>query len=262
MGLAVLGDGADDVHAPVAPESARQDGAWPPTLCAGQRAGLAAAGDAAAKPRRRVALRRGRQDSCRSRPGSEAKVTFVVAWCFPNLAARHGNYYATRFADAAAVARYVADNFDRLAGQTRLWHRTWYDSTLPLLAAGPAVLDRPRSWPPRTCQWWANGRFWAWEGVRLLPRHLRPRVELRARHGPALPRTGTLRPRDAGLRPAGRLRSSRPARSASAARTARCGPATARRATVLKGLPRAPDVGRRRLPQAALAARSARPWSS
>ena len=96
--------------------------------------------------------------------GAEAKVTFLVAWCFPNLP-QHGNRYATRFTDALAVAQYVADNFDRLAGQTRLWRDTWYDSTLPSW-----LLDRlfmPVSiLASATCQWRANGRFWAWEGVR------------------------------------------------------------------------------------------------
>ncbi|MBI5384310.1 MAG: hypothetical protein HZA90_06440 [Verrucomicrobia bacterium] len=96
--------------------------------------------------------------------GFEARVSFVIAWCFPNLP-QHGNRYATRFADAQAVAQYVADNFDRLAGQTRLWRDTWYDSTLPWW-----LLDRlfmPVSiLASSTCQWRANGRFWAWEGVR------------------------------------------------------------------------------------------------
>ena len=96
--------------------------------------------------------------------GLEAKVTFLVAWCFPNLP-QHGNRYATRFTDAQAVAQYVADNFERLAGQTRLWRDTWYDSTLPSW-----LLDRlfmPVSiLASATCQWRANGRFWAWEGVR------------------------------------------------------------------------------------------------
>ena len=101
------------------------------------------------------------------RPGEQKQVTFLVAWCFPNRATRDervGNFYTNRFRDAAAVARYVAENFDRLAGQTRLWHDTWYDSTLPHW-----LLDRLFSTvstlATSTCQWWANGRFWAWEGV-------------------------------------------------------------------------------------------------
>jgi non-lysosomal glucosylceramidase len=99
-------------------------------------------------------------------PGEEAALKFVVAWCMPNMPFRNtlvGNNYAERFANAGEVARYVADNYDRLAGQTRLWHDTYYDSTLPHW-----LLDRLHSTVSNlattTCQWWRNGRFWAWEG--------------------------------------------------------------------------------------------------
>jgi len=99
--------------------------------------------------------------------GEQKKLTFAVCWHFPNFherGERRGRYYANRFTNAAEVARYVADNFERLAGQTRLWHRTWYDSTLPHW-----LLDRLFSTvstlATNTCQWWQNGRFWAYEGV-------------------------------------------------------------------------------------------------
>jgi len=97
-------------------------------------------------------------------PGEAKTVTFVVAWHFANRA-EHGNRYAVRFKDAADVVRHAAANFQRLHGQTKLWHQTWYeDSTLPRW-----LLDRLFSsvstLATGTCQWWANGRFWAWEGV-------------------------------------------------------------------------------------------------
>lgn len=99
----------------------------------------------------------------RLEPGGRAEVVFLVAWHFPNRPER-GNYYATRFHDALGVARHVVEHFDRLAAHTRLWHDTWYDSTLPRW-----LLDRLFSTvsilATSTCQWWANGRFWAWEGV-------------------------------------------------------------------------------------------------
>ncbi len=100
-------------------------------------------------------------------PEEQLQLRFALTWCFPNLyerGARRGNYYANRFSDAIAVSSYLASNYARLAEQTRLWHATWYDSTLPHW-----LLDRlfapVCNLATGTCQWWGNGRFWAYEGV-------------------------------------------------------------------------------------------------
>ena len=101
------------------------------------------------------------------KPDEQATVTFVVSWHLPNNYNEHrlvGNYYAKQFRNAADAARYVADNIDRLTSETRLWHDTYYDSTLPywlLDRIGATVSNLATG----TCQWWRNGRFWAWEGV-------------------------------------------------------------------------------------------------
>jgi hypothetical protein len=96
-------------------------------------------------------------------PGAKQTATFVLTWHFPNYGS-HGRRYAARFKDAPTVAAYVLDNHDRLAGETHLWHDTYYDSTLPHW-----LLDRLHypvaNLATETVQWWANGRFWAWEGV-------------------------------------------------------------------------------------------------
>jgi non-lysosomal glucosylceramidase len=100
-------------------------------------------------------------------PGEEAAAVFVVSWWMPNMRrgeALVGNRYAERFDDAGAVAAFVVRNLDRLTDHTRRWHRAWYDSTLPHW-----LLDRVHSTvgnlATTTCQWWQNGRFWAWEGA-------------------------------------------------------------------------------------------------
>ncbi len=101
------------------------------------------------------------------KPGQEKQVTFVLSWHFPNRRTKNqasGNYYAKKLSNAGEVAGFIADNFDRLTTRTRLWHDTYYDSTLPHW-----LLDRLHSTAStlatETCQWWENGRFWAWEGV-------------------------------------------------------------------------------------------------
>jgi len=96
-------------------------------------------------------------------PGAKRTFTFVLSWFFPNHP--NGREYANRFNSAAEVAHYVLDNHERLAGDTRKWHETFYeDSTLPrwlLFRLHSTVCNLATG----TCQWWKNGRFWAWEGV-------------------------------------------------------------------------------------------------
>ncbi len=97
-------------------------------------------------------------------PGEQRQVSFAITWHFANLK-ENGHFYTTRFRDAAEVARYLGENLERLDGETKRWHATYYDSTLPHW-----LLDRIHSTvstlATSTCQWWANGRFWAYEGVR------------------------------------------------------------------------------------------------
>jgi non-lysosomal glucosylceramidase len=98
-------------------------------------------------------------------PGQEATATYVIAWHFPNLNLKDGGrHYATRFPSAVAVADYVAEHFDRLAGQTRLWHNTWYDSTLPYWFLDRTFLNTSIL-ATSTCHWFKTGRFYGWEGV-------------------------------------------------------------------------------------------------
>jgi non-lysosomal glucosylceramidase len=102
-------------------------------------------------------------DMVKMAPGAKQTFKFVLAWFFPNHL--NGREYANRFKSAPEVAHYVLDNHKRLAGDTRNWHKTFYeDSTLPrwlLFRLHSTACNLATG----TCQWWQNGRFWAWEGV-------------------------------------------------------------------------------------------------
>ena len=104
----------------------------------------------------------------------EAKtVTFVLTWHFPNLSIEKafvdcGRYYATKFSSAQAVAAYVTENFSRLAGQTKLWRDTWYDSSLPFWFLDRTFLNTS-TLATSTSYRLANGRYYGWEGVGCCP---------------------------------------------------------------------------------------------
>ena len=112
-------------------------------------------------------------------PGASRTVQFLLTWYFPlhqHQAGQEGGMNAIRdfaklrrhygpwFSSAAEVAQTVARDFERLAGDTRLWNRTWYDSTLPHWLLDRAFIPVD-SLATQTFHWFDNGRPWAWEGV-------------------------------------------------------------------------------------------------
>ncbi len=102
-------------------------------------------------------------------PGKDGVVSFVVAWCFPNLtipklAPHEGRWYAKKFGTAGAVASAVAGRLESLYASTRLWRDTWYDSTLPYWFLDRVHLNASIL-ATSTCYRLGNGRFYGWEGV-------------------------------------------------------------------------------------------------
>lgn len=120
--------------------------------------------------------------NCSLSPGQSETVTLLVTWYFPNRRQDNakppvgylcgdeharwvGNMYGNWFRDSVNVAEYVKENFARLRQDTFAFRDALYfETTLPYwlvqrLMAPTSVLAT------ETCQWWQNGRFWAWEGV-------------------------------------------------------------------------------------------------
>lgn len=99
--------------------------------------------------------------------GASGTAVFLLAWHMPNLSMSRlpgGRQYAARFASATEVTAYIARNFNRLREQTRLWHDTWYDSTLPYWFLDRTFLNTSIL-ATSTAYRFGNGRFYGWEGV-------------------------------------------------------------------------------------------------
>ncbi len=107
-------------------------------------------------------------------PFGEVTLPFFLSWNFPNFTdyfdivrEQRGqmfrNHYAERFADAWQSAEYLCQNLPRLEKDSRLFHETFFSSTLP-----PYVLDAVSSQASitrtMTCFWLAGGKFFAFEG--------------------------------------------------------------------------------------------------
>ncbi|MFO0870361.1 MAG: GH116 family glycosyl-hydrolase [Pirellulales bacterium] len=127
---------------------------------------------AEAPPGRRIAGAVGR--TWQLAPGARVRATFVLAWHFPALprgrfeqlegAAGLRRWYATRFTSAGDVVEQLRRDYERLVASTRLWNRTWYDSSLPYW-----LLDRALQplccIATATCYRFSNGRFYGYEGT-------------------------------------------------------------------------------------------------
>ncbi|GIV16099.1 MAG: hypothetical protein KatS3mg022_1534 [Armatimonadota bacterium] len=110
-------------------------------------------------------------------PGGEIRLPVWMVWHIPHFEMYWSaaepkpvwkNYYATRHADAIAVAEYVAQHVERLEGDTRAFADALWSSTLP-----EAVLDAVSSQisilKTTTCLRLPDGTFYGFEGC--TPQH-------------------------------------------------------------------------------------------
>ena len=100
--------------------------------------------------------------------GGSMEVPFLFTWHYPNKYGEAGDWmgchYATRWPDARAVMRDAVINYEALCSKTRLFHDTFYDSTLPYwlldgITANAAII-RHIGVVFRI----ANGDIYGWEG--------------------------------------------------------------------------------------------------
>ncbi len=102
-------------------------------------------------------------------PSSTRSVDFVIGWHFVNLHLHkdvkdHGRYYNNWFKSSADVVDYVSQHGKELAAKSRLWKKTWFDSTLPWWFLERTFLNISIL-ATTTAHRFESGRFYAWEGV-------------------------------------------------------------------------------------------------
>jgi len=124
------------------------------------------------------------------KPGESKEINFLLTWYFPNRQSYYsgsdltdiisndwnqalpttgatiiGNMYANWYSSSLDVANWLRNNFSRLSSETHKFHDTYYNhNTLPYWLV-QRILMPASILATETCQWWANNKFWAWEGV-------------------------------------------------------------------------------------------------
>ena len=114
-------------------------------------------------------------------PGQEREVTFILTWYFPNRPLNYdgggwsfplntrgpaiGNMYSNWYSSSMDVAHWMRDNRVRLTNLTELFHDSYYKQTSLPYWLNQRIMMPVSTLATETCQWWADGKFWAWEGV-------------------------------------------------------------------------------------------------
>ncbi|MDN5214925.1 GH116 family glycosyl-hydrolase [Fulvivirgaceae bacterium BMA12] len=119
-------------------------------------------------------------------PGEKRTMTFIISWYFPNVHRKESgfhhlknreklrHYYSKKFTSSSDVTRKIIANQKKYLTATKLWNKTWYDSSLPawfldrtfintstLATTSCYRLDDLTDDPDN------EGRFYAMEGVYL-----------------------------------------------------------------------------------------------
>ena len=111
----------------------------------------------------------------------EIKTTVLIAWHFPKVHPKMAKtpdprrWLAEKFADAAAVVSYTANDLSNLSGLTHAFRDTWYGSetgesrgTLPHWLLERALWTISTLTTNVTCRL-TDGRVWGWEGTGCCP---------------------------------------------------------------------------------------------
>jgi uncharacterized protein (DUF608 family) len=126
----------------------------------------------------------------RLKPGERREVTFLLTWFFPNRPSYYygddvtkvipndwntalptkgatilGNMYANWYGGSLDVALWLQKNLVRLSRETYRFHDTYYDNTTIPYWLAQRLMMPVSTLATETCEWWANDKFWAWEGV-------------------------------------------------------------------------------------------------
>ncbi len=101
------------------------------------------------------------------KPGEVKEVTFLIGWWFPNNnrsmpGKRH--WYANKWTSASNALDDIRKNWPRLRDTTRLWNKTWYDSTLPFWFLDRTFINTS-TLATTTCNRFDEGRFYFMEGI-------------------------------------------------------------------------------------------------
>ncbi len=108
-------------------------------------------------------------------PNETKTIPFYLTWHFPQREnywnsepevhnKKVKNYYATKFKDAVAVAKYVVDNLAFLETNSRLFHKTLFESTLPNYVID-AVSSQSSILKTNTVMRIEDGQFFGFEGL-------------------------------------------------------------------------------------------------
>jgi uncharacterized protein (DUF608 family) len=126
----------------------------------------------------------------RLQPGESREVIFLLTWFFPNRPSYYadgdltkiirnrwnealpvkrasilGNMYANWFTSSLDVATWLQHNYAQLSKATYAFHDAYYNNTTLPYWLNQRLLMPASTLATETCQWWSDGKFWAWEGV-------------------------------------------------------------------------------------------------
>ena len=100
-------------------------------------------------------------------PGASCEIVFLLAWHFPNHyskdGTRLGHQYEHRFADAAAVARFLAEHHADLRSRTLAFADALYDTSEAEYVAD--AWSAQLSSLVKSTWWTKDGSFGVWEGL-------------------------------------------------------------------------------------------------